>query len=78
MKPLFLTLIATAAFSTTALAQDCRALPPGKAKLACIESNPISAAKLARCREEGAQMGLTSGRSGGLPGFVQACMQRGR
>jgi hypothetical protein len=78
MKPLLIALIATAAFSTAALAQNCRALPPGKAKMACLESNPISAAKLARCREEGAQMGLTSGRSGGLPGFVQACMQRGR
>jgi hypothetical protein len=78
MKPLFVALIATAAFSTTAHAQNCRALPPGKAKLACIESNPISAAKLARCREEGAKMGLTGGRTGGLPGFVQACMRRGR
>jgi hypothetical protein len=78
MKPLFLALIAIMAFSTTALAQGCRALPPGKAKLACIESNPIGAARLARCREEGAKMGLSSGRSGGMPGFVQACMQRGR
>jgi len=78
MKSLFLTFIATAAFSTTALAQDCRTLPPGKAKLACIESNPVGAAKLARCREEGAKMGLSSGRSGGLPDFVQTCMRRGR
>jgi hypothetical protein len=78
MKPLFLALIATAAFSTTALAQNCRALPPGKAKMACIESNPIGAARLARCSEEGLQMGLSNNARGGLQGFVQACMRRGR
>ena len=78
MKSLFLTLVATAALSATALAQDCGALAPGKAKLACIESNPKGAARLARCREEGAKMGLSGGRSGGLPAFVQSCMRRGR
>lgn len=79
MRPLFLTLIATVVFSTTALAQNCRELPPGKAKLACIQSNPAGAAKLARCREEGIKMGLSGGsRGGSLPGYVQACMQRGR
>jgi hypothetical protein len=78
MKPLFFAVVATAACSTAALAQNCRALPPGKAKMACIESRPIGAARLARCREEGAKLGLSSGRSGGMPGFVQACMRRGR
>ena len=77
MKPLLIALIATAAFSTAALAQNCRALPPGKAKMACIESTPIGAARLARCREEGVRMGLSGGRTGGLPGFVQARMRRG-
>lgn len=78
MRPLFFALIATALFSTSTLAQNCRELPPGKAKLACIESNPAGAARLERCKEEGRKMGLSGGKSGGLPGFVQACMQRGR
>jgi hypothetical protein len=79
MKPLILALVCAAAlFSTAALAQGCRELPPGRAKAACIQSNPIGAARFARCREQGIQMGLRPGKNGGLNEFVIACMQRGR
>jgi hypothetical protein len=78
MKPLILALVCGGAlFSTAALAQGCRGLPQG-ARLACIQSNPVLAARLARCREQGVQMGLGIGKHGDLRQFVIACMQRGR
>jgi hypothetical protein len=79
MKPLILALVCAAAlFSTAALAQGCRGLPPGRAKAACIQSNPIGAARFDRCREQGIQMGLRPGKHGGLKEFILTCMQRGR
>ena len=79
MKLIILALVCGGAlFSTAALAQGCRGLPYGPAKAACIQSNPIGAARLARCREQGTQMGLRPGKNGGLLDFVRACMQRGR
>jgi hypothetical protein len=78
MKPLILALVCgSVLFSTAALAQGCRGLPKG-AIAACIQSNPVLAAKFARCREEGIQMGLGIGKHGDLRPFVRACMQRGR
>jgi len=79
MKPLILSLVCAVPLSSTAaLAQGCRGLAPGPAKLACIQSTPIGAARYERCREEGFKMGLTSTRDGALNKFVRACMQRGR
>jgi hypothetical protein len=66
-----------AAGSTIAFAEDCRQLPQGPARAACAsQNNPAFAAKLDRCKQQGAQAGLTEGRAGGLGPFVQACMQR--
>ena len=79
MKPFILVLVCAAAlFSTSALAQGCRELPPGRAKLACIQSTPIGAARYARCNEQGIQMGLRPGKHGDLKEFIIACMKRGR
>jgi hypothetical protein len=79
MKPLILALgYAAASFSTAALAQDCRGLPQGPAKAACVESTPNDAARFARCREQGIQTGLRPDKNSGLNEFILACMERGR
>ena len=69
-----------AAGSADALAEDCRQLPQGPARFACVSKNhPGVVAKLERCKEEGKRMGLSdthNGPGGGLRPYVRACMNR--
>jgi hypothetical protein len=73
-----LVVIVAGAFPSASFAQDCRAMPPGPNKAACLQSNPLFSAKLERCKQEATQMGLHAGIKGGLKESVQGCMQRGR
>ena len=70
MKPLFLALIATAAFSTAALTQIAAHCPREKPRW-LVSRAPR---RLARCGGRRTN-GLSGGRTGGRPGFVQACMR---
>ena len=76
----FVVLWFVAVGSADALAQDCRQLPQGPARFACVSKNhPGAVAKLERCTEEGKQMGLSdthNGPAGGLRPYVRACMNR--
>lgn len=79
--------------STSAFAQNCRAMPPGPDRRACIEQRGGGGgpgmragggpgikggggrdAKMAYCRDRVVQLGGT-GRGGGGPGMMKACMQ---
>ena len=69
------------AFSSTAIAENCRALPKGPERRACKMRNPAFAAKLQRCKELANERGFFKG--GNDVGshaitkrdFVRACMQ---
>jgi hypothetical protein len=68
----------SAASSSTAFAEDCRALPPGPEKAACFrrEHPDMFEAKLERCRQLARERGFTPQRAGGgMKVFVQACMR---
>jgi hypothetical protein len=76
---LVLVVIAAGAFPSGSLAQNCQ----GNATWAqqgppAFKATPLFSAKLERCKQEGTQMSLHAGISGGLKEFVQGCMQRGR
>jgi hypothetical protein len=53
--------------AATAKAQHCTAYPPGPQRFACASArNPNLAAKLARCKEEGRRIGLSTSVKGGM------------
>jgi hypothetical protein len=67
--------------ASSANAENCMQYPEGPFRFQCASRNhPELHAKLERCREEGQQMGLqrsvAKGASGGLRGYVMACMRR--
>jgi hypothetical protein len=69
----------SAAFSSTAFAENCRAIPFGPERLACIkrEHPAMFEAKLERCRQLAMERGDTAHTgtgAGGLKEFVQGCM----
>jgi hypothetical protein len=77
------TLLALAASASTALAEDCRAYPPGPDRRACAmrEHPERVAARQEHCKQLASERGFTSGvgskHPGGMRDFVQSCM-RGR
>ncbi len=70
----------SAASSSTAFAEDCKALPAGPERAGCLrrEHPEMFEAKLARCRQLASERGFTSqkgtGAAGGMKAFVQSCM----
>jgi hypothetical protein len=75
------TLIAfSAAFSSTAFAENCRSIPFGPERRACVmrEHPGIFGAKPERCRQLARERGdtyRTGTGAGGLKEFIQGCMQ---
>jgi hypothetical protein len=70
----------SAAFSSTAFAEDCGAIPSGPEKRACImrEHSGKSEVKLERCRQLARERGDTSRTgtgAGGMKEFIQGCMR---
>jgi hypothetical protein len=76
------TTIALLAIASSASAEKCQQYPPGPVRFECVSRNhPGVEAKLERCRQEAAQMGLkprggAGGGGGGMRPYVQACLQR--
>jgi hypothetical protein len=69
-----------AAFSSTAWAENCRAIPFGPAKQACAmrEHPAMFRAKLDRCRQLATERGHTfhtATGAGGMREFIQDCMR---
>jgi len=62
-----------------ALAEDCRAFPPGPERRACaIREHPgMAGAKLEHCKQLAGERGFSAsgGSKRGMRDFVQACMQ---
>jgi hypothetical protein len=75
-------IVFSAAFSSTAFAEDCRAIPFGPEKHACAmrEHPGVFEAKLGRCKQlarDRGDTGHTATGAGGMKEFIQDCM-RGR
>src|SRR6266849_4316629 len=73
--------IALSAFSTMSMAQNCRKLPQGPARFACVsKKHPAVIGKRERCKLQALDMGLRPGAGRGngpeLKNYVQACMHR--
>jgi hypothetical protein len=75
------TLIAfSAAFSSTAFAENCRAIPFGPERRACVmrEHPAMFEAKFGQCRQLARKRGDTSHTqtgAGGMKEFIQDCMR---
>jgi hypothetical protein len=70
----------SAAFSSTAFAEDCRAIPFGPEKHACVmrEHPGMFEAKQERCKQLARERGdtfHTDTGAGGIKQFIQGCMQ---
>jgi hypothetical protein len=74
-------IVALSASASAAFAEDCRALPPGPDRRACVkrEHPEMFEAKLQHCRDLASARGDTIGPGaksvGGMRDFVHACMQ---
>jgi hypothetical protein len=74
-------LVALSASAPLAVAEDCRAFPPGPDRRACVrrEHPEQFQAKLEHCKQLASERGFTGGggskRPGGMKDFVQACVQ---
>ena len=73
-------LVALSAFSSTAFAENCRALPRGPEKRACAmrEHPGMFEAKLERCRQLARERGdtyHTATGAGGIRESIQGCMR---
>jgi hypothetical protein len=70
----------SAAFSSTASAENCRAIPFGPERRACVmrEHPGMFEAKLERCKQIARERGDTSHTqtgAGGMKEFIQDCMR---
>jgi hypothetical protein len=71
------TLVALSALPSVASAENCRALPVGPERRACVmrEHPEQFEAKLEHCRELARERGDTAADKRGTKDFVQGCMQ---
>jgi hypothetical protein len=80
LKIIFALIGFSAAFSSTAFAENCRALPFGPEKRACVmrEHPGMFEAKQERCKQLARERGDTTRTgtgAGGIREFVQDCMR---
>jgi hypothetical protein len=80
LKTIPASIVFAAVFSSSAFAQDCRAVPSGPERRACATREPQAQfeAKLDRCRQLARERGDTSRTgtgAGGMREFVQGCMR---
>lgn len=78
---IFAAVVTLSASLPAALAEDCRAFPPGPDRHACAmrEHPERFGAKLEHCKQLASERGFTEGAGskhpGGMRDFVQACVQ---
>jgi len=70
------TLVVLSALPSLAAAENCRALPVGPERRACVmRERPEFQAKLEHCRGLARDRGDTGAEKRGMKDFVQGCMQ---
>ncbi len=75
---LLIAALALGVSSPVCLAEDCRSIPPGPDKRACVmRNNPNFETKFDRCNQRVDGLGFVVGQPGiqGRKGLMQACMQ---